>query len=433
MRRLAEGNNVKQAGYQWTLGDKPPEIQQHSIAKHEILRAYLIAYIRTLISSPYQDQFRLTLVDGFAGGGIYRHATTGYEVPGSPFIMLEAVREAEFQVNQGRHKPVHLTLDYFFIETDLGAVQVLTHELKQRGYESQLEKTIFVRNVRFQETADEIIDFVLQKSQRAARALFLLDQYGYSDVPTALIKRIIHRLPGSEVILTFAVDSFLNFASDSTLTQGLLTKIGIPEVLRGRSIDDIKRSEKEWRLFIQSCLYKDLVDACGARFYTPFFIRSMQGHGDYWLIHLSQRPRARDVMTRIHWEKNNYFIHYGDTGLDMFHMLGYVPEHDSSYTGQQKFGFCFDESAKNASITRLTEQLPRLIYPDPDGMSFGELFASTCNNSPASADIYREALGQLLQLKEIEIISRDGKKRRSATQIHDNDQIIPPRQKSLSF
>jgi three-Cys-motif partner protein len=60
----------------------PPIIHQHSLAKHEILRAYLTAYIQTLISSPFQDRFRLTLVDGFAGGGIYRHEATGQEVLG---------------------------------------------------------------------------------------------------------------------------------------------------------------------------------------------------------------------------------------------------------------------------------------------------------------------------------------------------------------
>lgn len=417
--------------YNWAIGERPPVVQQHSVAKHDILRAYLVAYIQTLISSPRQEQFRLTLVDGFSGGGIYRHANSGEEIMGSPFVMLEAVKEAEFLVNKDRHKKVHLHIDYFFIEQHKGAVEVLKHQLRERGYGPKLNESIFVIQSRFQDEADDIAAFIRKKG-RATRSIFLLDQYGYSEVPAPLINTLLKSLPGGEVILTFAVDSFLNFAGDNHINKGLLKRIGIPNVFRGRTIEEIKGSETNWRLFIQGCLYKDLVDACGAQFYTPFFIRSSQGHGDYWLLHLSQKPRARDVMTRIHWEKNNYFIHYGGAGLDMFHMLGYVPEKDQNYTGQMEM-FCFDDSAKHTSVAKLKEQIPHLIYPDPDGIAFGELFALTCNSTPASAEIYREAVGSLVQLKELEVISPDGTERRSAGRIHDNDQILPPRQRSFVF
>lgn len=417
--------------YGWTHGGPPPIIHQHSLAKHEILRAYLTAYIQTLISSPFQDQFRLTLVDGFAGGGIYRHETTGQEVLGSPFVMLEAAKEAEFLVNRERQKQVHLDLAYFFVEADPAAAGVLRRELTGRGYGALFDQSVFLRNARFQDQAPGIVDFVRKRSQRAARAIFLLDQYGYSEVPTALIRTILASLPGAEIILTFAVDSFINYASDSPVTRKLLDRVGLPDVLRGRSIDELKRSDRLWRLFIQSCLYKDLVGACGATYYTPFFIRSAKGHGDYWLIHLSQHHRARDVMTRIHWEKNNYFIHYGDAGLDMFHMLGYVPKYDSDYTGQAELAFCFDGPARQKSIDALKNQIPHLIYTNLDGMSFGELFARTCNDSPASAHHYREAVGALLHEKDVEVVSPEGVVRRSAGQIHDKDQIIPPRQRKL--
>jgi len=416
----------------WEPGQKPPVIKQHSIAKHEILRSYLVAYIRTLISSPYQDTFRLTLVDGFAGGGIYVHDTGGHEVLGSPFIMLEAVEEARFLVNQNRKKPVELLVDYFFIEHDKLAVNVLRNELMARGHADKIGKTVHIYEATFQSRADHLADFIRKKG-RAARAIFLLDQYGYSEVPTTMINTLMRSVPGAEVILTFAVDALVNFIGDHQSSKGTLKRIGLTGLLRGRSIKEIKRCESNWRLYIQSCLYKDLVDGCGARFYTPFFIRSTQGHGDYWLLHLSQRPRARDVMTRIHWEKNNFFVHYGGAGLQMFHMLGYVPEADSDYTGQPAFAFFFDDPAKKASISALSDQIPHLIYPEPEGMSFAELFATTCNSSPASAAIYKEALCSLVQSKELEVVGSDGKRRRAATTIHDNDQILPPSQRHFLF
>ena len=79
------------------------------------------------------------------------------------------------------------------------------------------------------------------------------------------------------------------------------------------------------------------------------------------------------------------------------------------------------------------EQIPHLVYPDPDGISFGEMFATTCNMSPASAKVYREAVGRLMDLGELEVIGQDGSRRRSANRIHDTDQIVVPKQKRFVF
>ncbi len=138
-------------------------------------------------------------------------------------------------------------------------------------------------------------------------------------------------------------------------------------------------------------------------------------------------------MTRIHWEKNTNFIHYGGAGMDMFHALGYVPRNDASFTGQVPLGFCFDDDAKDASIKALMEQIPHHVYSDSDGISFGEMFATTCNFAPASADVYREAIGKLMECREVEVVSQKGGGRRSANRIHDTDLIIPPKQRVLVF
>ena len=415
--------------YNWK--DGPDVIQQHSIAKHRILQSYLAAYFQTLVSSPSQDTLRLTLVDGFAGGGLYIHNDTQELVKGSPLICLNATKEADFLINRDRRKPVKLDVSYFFVEADRHAHLHLDKVLRDEGYGSALGDTIHLRHAKFQDEADSIIEFIRRKSPRNGRSIFVLDQYGYKDVPTALIQKIFRNLPSAEVILTFGVDSFLNFASDKGLTKELLNDIGVPDILQGRTIEEIKSSERDWRLFIQSSLYRKLVARCGAKHYTPFFIRNNKGHGDYWLIHLSQHHRARDVMTEVHWNNNNYFIHYGGSGLDMFQMVGYDPNYDSTLSGQFELGFEFDDVARGASITSLREQIPHMIYSHDEGMSFGELFATTCNKSPATADIYRSAIDELIEYKVIEVISDDGVRRRSAQQIKPSDQIMPPDQRRL--
>jgi hypothetical protein len=146
---------------------------------------------------------------------------------------------------------------------------------------------------------------------------------------------------------------------------------------------------------------------------------------------MSQHHRARDVMTEVHWANNNYFIHYGGAGLDMFQMVGYDPAHDGTYLGQSPLGFEFDDVARRASIASLNDQIPRRVYSDDTGITFGELFATTCNSSPASAQIYRESIAALVDDGVIEVLSSDGAKRRSANQIKHNDQILPPQQRPL--
>ena len=252
--------------YQWPADGKPAVIQQHSVAKHDVLRAYMIDYIQTLVVSPQQDQLRLTVVDGFAGGGIYVHDTTRQTVYGSPFAFLQSAEAAAELLNRGRQKPLVMNIDYFFVELDANAHASLQRTLVAQGYGPRIGQDIRLFNSTFESQVDPILQFIAKKSPKAGRSIFLLDQYGYSDAPTAQIRGIFQALPAAEVILTFNVDSFLTYASDSETTKKTLADIGIPDALRGRTIEDIKRSEKDWRLYIQSCLYRELVEACGARY-----------------------------------------------------------------------------------------------------------------------------------------------------------------------
>lgn len=138
-------------------------------------------------------------------------------------------------------------------------------------------------------------------------------------------------------------------------------------------------------------------------------------------------------MTRVHWLKNNNFVHYGGAGIDMFQALGYSPNRDASITGQGALAFCFDNPASDASIGALMHQLPHMVYAHEDGISFGQLFATTCNSSPADSLRYKEALTRLVELKEIEIVSPTGGRRHSVSTITDKDQLLPAKQATIFF
>jgi three-Cys-motif partner protein len=413
--------------YVWEIGQPPPELNVHSLAKHEVLRAYLSRYLEVLTVNPKMDRFRLTLVDGFSGGGVYLHEGTRKEVSGSPLIFLEATREAAEVINARKAKRFALDAHYFFIEKNKQTLQYLHQTLLNRGYGELLkEERIKLLSGVFAERATEIIEFIRKKG-RTGRTIFLLDQYGYRDVPFPLLRQIFSALPSAEVILTFAVDAFGAFLTDSRESQLVLSRLGIEGHFDLARIAAAKGAPDR-RFFIQKAFTPLFQKESGARFYTPFFITSRGSNWDYWLVHLSMHARARDEMAKLHWSLKNHFRHNGGSGLDM---LGYDPDKDEAFTGQPDFNF--DENASERSIRSLREDLPELMIKRPDGIQFQRLLEETCNTTPASSDLYKVVLGDLLSNKDITVTSKEGSQRRKGDSIEKSDIIKVSRQVSLFF
>ena len=113
----------------------------------------------------------------------------------------------------------------------------------------------------------------------------------------------------------------------------------------------------------------------------------------------------------------------------MFQVLGYSSDKDDSRSGQSSM-FCFDDIARQKSTSQLVQQIAPLIYSDPEGVTFAELFATTCNLSPASAQIYKDAISQLRSHREVEVISAATGNATDA-RIRDEDVIRVPDQKNL--
>lgn len=122
----------KGTGYDWG-GSAPPEISPHSLAKHKILQEYVETYIQVLTKKAQgRDVFRLALVDGFAGGGEYTDSRANCHRPGSPLILLDAIRRAEVLVNENRTKKIKIDGHFWFIEKKPVNVKHLRHVLSRR-------------------------------------------------------------------------------------------------------------------------------------------------------------------------------------------------------------------------------------------------------------------------------------------------------------
>ncbi|MDP3759732.1 MAG: three-Cys-motif partner protein TcmP [Ramlibacter sp.] len=415
--------------YEWVWGSSPPPLARHSEVKHALLRGYLVEYFSTLVSSPHQDRIQLTIVDGFCGGGRYT-TQSGAAAPGSPIVILQAIREAQLriEIEQRRRKPIVFDVELICIDESPSAIDHLRHVLIEQGYENQLSGgSIRLLQGDFVVHCESAVAEARRRSPRAGRAVFILDQYGYDSVPLAAIQTIfsLHR---AEVILTFAVDALINFLSEKNLSD-FQRKTGIQAPITARELDEMKKTPG-WRLYLQSGLYQGITRESGAEYFTPFFIRSERGHGDFWLVHLSRHWKARDVMTTTHWKHHNHFIHYGDAGLDMF-ATGYAARIDDADRPQRAFEF--DDVAKTRSIDSMLAQIPRAIATYPAGVRFQDFFESRVNLTPATRQMISLTVLQLASLGELEVIREDGKISTARSAINGEHVLRLPKQRTFSF
>jgi three-Cys-motif partner protein len=410
--------------YEWKVGKPPPMLGDHSVAKHDIFEQYVRIYIERLTRTPSQTMLNLTIVDGFSGGGLYR--LRGRKVDGSPLRLLRAVEAADHTLKAARAKGFSVRADFFFVDENAEHIAFLGDLLVRRGYGPRIGQDIFVKCSQFEDACPAILRHIQTKGT-AHRSLFFLDQYGWSDVRLATIRTILGALKNPEILLTFSVDALIDFLSVKTAEAQALMNI---ELAR----EDVRalmgmRNGDGWRYLIQNGLYRHVQARTGTRFYTPFFIRSVENHRSYWLLHLSNHRQARDEMGKLHWRLHNHFQHHGGAG---FHALGFDPSQDLR---QGLLTFMFDDDALRRSEAAILQQLPPMIHAanagDGDGLTVETLFAGNCNDTPVTSDILSRQLIQLREEGELFIIAQNGAQKPRSKSVAWTDRLVLPRQRSM--
>ena len=402
--------------FNWHPDEPPPKIEAHSRAKLTVLRSYLRAYFDRLNVNPNREEFKLDLVDGFAGGGTFQDSDG--IVSGTPLIMLEETEEARKRLNRNRVKPLLFDCKYYFVDVKSAHTNHLRKILTERGYRVDNEK-IVIRNGRFEEQIDDVLRDIGQRQPRAGRAIFLFDQTGFSQVALALIRRIFNELAAAEVILTFAADALVNHLAQ---TPALIKAVAPLELTESQIHDLIQHREGDGgRALIQRILRDQIRTRTGATYDTPFFIRPRLSRRALWFLHLSKHPTARDVMIQCHWNIQNTFEHYGRGD---FGMLGW----DAPRLQTLQL-FHFGQLEARQLQEQLLESMP------------AELF-SLASEEPVIVDVMRHMLANktaarfldldqailtLAQEKEIAILNSDGKVRsRNLKRLHADDRITFP-------
>lgn len=357
---------------------------------------------------------------------------------GSLVVLLRALDEGVQKVNQTRRKPLTLTSKAYFIEEEKCTHELLQDTLTKVGLSAD-NRVVSIHD-EFSKQLDRLIADIKQRRATIFRAIFVLDQYGYSDVTINDLRRIFVELPHAEVFMTLAIDSVLAYRSDAQssvaeLGRALLSDPSERAVLQALLAGELTEQQLEphtdlgrkARFLVQVYLRSMFTRIAGVRFYTPFFIKSPTSRRSYWFCHLANSSRAHDVVKVRHWAEQNSFLHTGGAGLDM---LGYDPRRPPQ--GLQT-AFVFDETAKDIQRSALLDDLPAQIrrLAKNHQIPFSTLNELTCNDTPATKEHVAEAINALCAAGELAKCSAHQGRRGTTTALEDDDLLSIPRQGNL--
>lgn len=422
---------MSKGGYSWSINGPLPIIEDHSLAKHEVLRAYLINYLRILALNPNSEGVRVTLVDGFAGGGQYQ-TLTGSVVSGSPLILLGALNEARDLIAIDRQqrnirKPYTIDANVHLIEKHRDTHAFLQKVIAENHGAHDRNTAVHIHKGDFHKKLPEILKDIQSRQKKNGRSVFILDQYGWSRVNLETVRTIFTELPFAEVFLTWMIDNLVNFLSEEMVDRlnPALQRAGLGEVLSAEALLAMKNGgsagegDLTWRRAIQSTMTEKIRHISGATYCTPFYIVPRASRRGYWLLHLAQHLRANEEMKRIHWENNNLH-HPGGPG---FNMLGFIGK-----SGQLAFDNRFDQNACRVTLDALREDIPKRIEQLHTPLLFGDLVKLTANETPARFQQLQEAVFALAQERNLIVRTKAGSVRRNAYGLTADDVIEIPSQ-----
>jgi three-Cys-motif partner protein len=395
-----------------------PKLAAHSQAKLDVLRSYIEDYIQILCTgNPGQDRFRLTLVDGFAGGGLYEGGKFG-----SPFVLLQAVQVAEAKLNEHRTKRIFIDCHFYFVESAAPAAECLEHQLKQSVYAPQVGKSIFLIRDKFESAQERIVAESRQRFSRGgSRVIFFLDQCGYSDAPPPLLRSISEKLNlKAEFIVNLAIDWLTAYVKSEATFRKIFPSLGLEQELPVETVvAAIKNPQFDPQYVVESFVGPAFQKVSGSPFFSPFYIQAPKSNRGYWLVHLAPQRRARSAMLDVYWRVATGCRHFGHTGLDM---LTFKPDADpSGYLDGLEFG----GTTRASVLERLVQDFAREIRDrHTAGISYRAFHDAYCNRIMANEEMVREALIRLMQTADIEVRGQKGGSKR-VDSIQPDDVIKP--------
>ena len=420
--------------YKWDK-ENPPEFDEHSKHKHKLLSEYLQAYCAKRTTHLMRSSLKLTIVDGFCGGGAYQK--NGQVYSGSPLVILEALIKSE-QIIENRRKEnltktkqpeFKINAELYFIDSDKHAIEMLREIIHEKNYPEHYQMH-FITGEFDNVYKNEIRKRISKKSS----ALFILDQYGYSNVDVMNIKDIFNTYSKPEVFWTWNFGNILDRRlyknlSDKTLKRGGLSKKSILEHMEILDAAQISNKDIVMRT-VQRLMANDIISVVGAKRYSPYIIEGDKSSSKYFFIHLATEIAAREVFRQVLDENENEAYCTGtDPGL-MFFSTRYDHKTQRLPLGKEGIDhmkeYCMDDLIKLLRDKHL------------DGISLNEANSLYLDKSNLTTNGFKQTISYALSKNQIQVQTPSGQKKRlkdsfQKTTYDGNERLSIPIQPSFYF
>src|SRR5215213_2140217 len=269
-----------------TIWNAPP----HTIAKIEILRAYLVAWFQILGRSRHGQD--LLYVDGFAGPGEYLNYPTG-----SPLAALSAAQEAfAVTATQWVAGKVHCA----FIEADHDRYEHLAQKIELTQHGSNIATHCYHNE--FTSGLPKVVTDVPRPFTAQHPLFVFIDPFGATGVPFSTVKQLLAS-PCSEVLLNLDADGIgrIFHAGERAAHEQNLNAIFDGDEWN-RLLDTNDPSPVLHRKVLQ--LYKaKLRSIPKVKYVFAFEMRTSAYALNYYLVFASQHPlgleKMKEAMRRI--------------------------------------------------------------------------------------------------------------------------------------
>ncbi|PMB10299.1 hypothetical protein CEN49_04390, partial [Fischerella thermalis CCMEE 5273] len=394
-------------------GKEIPDIPAYAKGKHLVLQEYIKNWIEVICGHCVFGPEKLTLIDGFCGGGVYRDGEQYWD--GSAIRMIRMVEEGLLKV-QERKPWYNPDINFIFIDNNIEHTACLELQLKKAGFEHYLVsgKCQIITN-NFLNELDKCLNII---RVRRGYSFFFLDPFGL-DIQPAVVREIIS-LGRSEVLLTHMLSGLVRILTRrEDRYKKFFHEFEADEYYTDLAEQKDFRNRQAYLRNQGLLLYRQ---EGNVKYAWTFAIMKNIKTVEYYLIHLSSNSTALEVMKRTLFKYNNleYQYHYGVYGLG-FRELEYYEHNLSIYNiSQQNLNDCIDD---------LAEQLMQLVYEEEDGITFEKLYLQTTQTNPATIPLYMQALIQQRLEQDIKIIRQ--KKLTQSRNIKNDDLIIKSRDTPL--
>lgn len=403
--------------YRWKEGAK---LDDHTKKKHEILGEYFRQYLITRCKIAQQERFRLAVVDGFCGGGLYQCGSYG-----SPIIFINGLVTTANEINIRRAglgmKPVAIECLLLLNDMEQETIEEVQRNAAPHIAAAQESAPLLRLKVEYFCQPFELAYHTFKQRllrEKVGNVIFNLDPCGYKHVTTRTIIDIMQSWRKAEILLTFMIQTILTYLSQDSEKSRVPLEPAVQEQINAIQEDQGLLHKKEWLGVAEKIVFQYL-RGC-ASFVSPFSIKNPDGW-QYWLMHFSNFYRARQVYNNILHADQQTQAHYGRSGLNM---LAYTADSRDAQL------YLFDNNSREYAVDALHSDIPRFISDAGDSLTVADFYRAAYSETPAHSDDINRVI---IDSPDIDVFTKSGGKRRQASSIQIDDTLKLKPQRSFHF